>query len=251
MKIFKEKLDTYKTKKDLIRELKIYREFILKKIQQEELNSALIKARSALTLIKEYHDIFDLEKKLKEFNTLSEKVVFELNRHRDKFIKRLYRLLKESVDETNLEKLMKLLASLKNQVDKHINEYNLDDIKENIIRYFQFIKRLYIIFASYEVIDYFEVSENIFKFIDDLKFEDFPNLEKLSRDILQKVITRRLHELSKSYKSLSISELSDKLTINQDELIEYIHLIVELPNSPVKAYNSTDEQVILNYKPQN
>jgi hypothetical protein len=247
MKIFKEKLDTYKTKKDLTKELKIYREFILKKLEQEELNSAMSKARSALTLIKEHEDLFDLEKKLKEFNDLNQKVLSELNRHRDRYVQRLYRLLKESVDESNLEKLMKLLTSLKTQVDKNVDEYNLVDIQGNILRYFKFIKRLYIIFASYEVIDYFEVSENIFRFIEDLKFEDFPNLENLGQSLLQKLITRRLSELSKEFKMLSIPELSDKLAISQEELIEFIYLIVEQPNSPVKVYNSTTEQVILNY----
>ena len=246
MKIFKEKLDTYKTKKDLLKELKIYRHFIIKKIESEELNSALIKSRSALTLIKEYQELFDLEKNLNEFNELSQKVLAELNKHRDKYVKRLYRLLKENIDESNLEKFMKLLASLKSEVDKNIHDYNLVDVQGNIIRYFTFIKRLYIIFASYDIIDYFEVSENIFKFIEDLKFEQFPNLEKLSKSLLQKVITRKLIGLSKEYKMLSIPELSDILAINPDELIEFIYEILKQDNSPVKVFNSTTEQVILN-----
>ena len=245
MKIFKDKLDSYKTKKDLIKELKVYREFILKNIEKEEFNSALIKSRSALTLIKEYHELYDLEKKYKEFYELSQRVLSELNKHRDRYVKRLYRLIKESVDESNVERLMKLLASLKSEVDKNINEYNLVDIQGNIIRYFKFIKRLYIIFASYDTIDYFEVSENIFKFIDDLKFEDFPNLEKLSHSLLQKVITRKLNELSNQYKMLSIAELSDILAINQEELIEFINLIIKQPDSPIKVYNSTTEQILL------
>lgn len=248
MKVFKEKLDTIKTKKDLTKELKIYKQFIIKKIDTEEFNSALTKAKSALILIKEHQELFDLDKNLKEFQDLSEKVLSELNRHRDKYTKRLYRLLKENIDESNVEKLMKLLTSLKKEVDKNINGYNLEEVHANINRYFQFIKRLYIIFASYEIIDYFEVSENIFKFIEDLKFVDFPNLEKLSKSLLQKVIMRKLSDFSHKYKMLTISELSNELAISQEELIEFIYSILEESNSPIKAFIESKDQVIFNYQ---
>ena len=40
---------------------------------------------------------------------------------------------------------MKLLAMLKNEVDKNLDRYNLENISQNINRYFEFIKRLYMI----------------------------------------------------------------------------------------------------------
>ena len=54
LKIFKGKIEKFKTKRDLNEELKFYKEFIFKKLEHEELNSSLNKTRSAIILIKEH-----------------------------------------------------------------------------------------------------------------------------------------------------------------------------------------------------
>jgi len=248
MKIFKEKFDQFKNKRDLIKELKFYREFIFKKLEIEELNSALKKARSALTLIKEHQDLFNMEKELDEFDKINQKVLTELKKHRDIYVKRLNNLLKEKIDDNNLGKIMKLLAALKSEVDKNVGSYNLENLQININDYFKFVKRLYIIMSSYEVVNYFEVSEKIFLFIQDLEFEDFPNLSEFINSLFQELISRRLFELASQFEKLSLSELSDKLALNQEDLEEFIFSIMEEPNSPIKVFNSTTYEVLLRKK---
>lgn len=248
MKIFKDKFDQFKFKRDLVKELKIYREFILKKLDAEDLNSALKKARSALTLIKEHEEIFKIDRELTEFDELNQKVLSELTKHRDIYVNRLNNLLKDKIDDKNLESLMKLLAKLKSEVDKNVNSYNLEELQSNIISYFKFIKRLYIILSSYEVINYFEVSEKIFQFIQDLEFEEFPNLNEYIRSLFQKLISRRLFELANQFEKLTLSQLSDKLALNQEELEEFIFSIMEEPDSPIKVFNSTTYEVVLRRK---
>ncbi len=228
----------------MVRDLKFYKGFILKKLDEESFKSALSKARSALTIIKEYEDLFVLETELEDFNQLNEDVSAVLKKHRDTYVKRLYKLLKKKLDEKNLEKFMKLLASLKDKVDRNLDDYNLEDISSNIIRYFIFIKRLYIILSSYEIVNYFEVSESIFEFINDLEFEDFPNLEKFIQSIFQRLVTRRLFELSKRFNKLNVSELSDILALPQEDLIDLIFLIMEQPENPIKVYNATTQEII-------
>ncbi len=56
------KIDRYKQKKEIIEELDFYKSIILKKMDSDDFNSALIKIESALTLIEEYQSDFDLEK---------------------------------------------------------------------------------------------------------------------------------------------------------------------------------------------
>ncbi|GAG87347.1 unnamed protein product, partial [marine sediment metagenome] len=46
--------DRYKQKKEIIEELDFYKSIILKKMDIDDFNSALIKIESALTLIEEY-----------------------------------------------------------------------------------------------------------------------------------------------------------------------------------------------------
>jgi len=248
MKIFKEKIELFKTKRELRKELKFYKEFIFKKLESEDLNSSLNKARSALTLIKEHQDLFNLEDVLEEFDEINLKITSELKRHRDTYVNQLYDLLKEKIDENNLEKLMKLLAVLKSKVDKNLASFNLEDIQSNIISYFKFIKRLFIIMSSYEVVNYFEVSENIFLFIQDLEFEDFPNLNDYINSLFQKLISRRLFELAHQFEKITLSELSDKLALSQDDLEEFIFTILEEPDSPIKVFNSTRNEIILKKK---
>jgi len=246
MKIFKDSIDRYKNKKDLSKKLKFYKEFVLKKLEIDDLNSSLEKARSAITLIKDYQENFDLEKELKEFSELNQEITSELNNHRNIYVRRLNNLLKENADESNLENLMKLMVILKSDADQIVDKYNLYDVQSSINRYFGFIKRLYIVLSSYEIVNYFDVAENIFQFMKDLEFENFPNLEVIIQSIYQKLVTRRLFELAKQYDKLFVSNLTDKMAMNQEDLMDFIITILEQPNSPIKVYDSTNQEITFN-----
>ncbi|MHA1758467.1 MAG: hypothetical protein ACTSVV_17000 [Promethearchaeota archaeon] len=246
MKIFKDMIDHIKNKKDLIKELKIYKEFIQKKLDIEDLNSALSKVRSALTLIKEYQDKFDIEDEIKEFNSINDKITSELKKHRDFYLRKFNNLLKEKVNENNLENLLKLLAMLKSDIDKVYEKYNLHDLQADINRYFTFIKRLYIILTSYETLNYHKISEIVYNYMKDLENENFPNLENLIQTINLKIIIKRLKELSEKYEKMKIQELSEDLLINEEDLIDIIISIMDMPENPIRVYNSTNREVIFN-----
>ncbi|MHA1439706.1 MAG: hypothetical protein ACTSPD_19215 [Promethearchaeota archaeon] len=232
----------------LKQELRIYKEIILKKLDLGELNTALNKSRSALTLIKENQEKYNLEKEMQEFEELNKKITNILIKYRNIYVRRLLNLKKEKVDESNIESLLKLLAILRSEVDKNLESYNLHDIQNNINQYFEYIKRLFVIFSSYKVINYFDAAETIYQYIKDLEAENFPNLENLAFSIYQELISRRLFELSKYNDKLSLLELKDKLAMNQEDLIDIIVQILGQPNSPIKVYNATTGEVIFNKK---
>ncbi len=235
-------IDEFKTKKDLQKNLRVYSEFVQKKLSEGELNSALDKVRSAITVIKEHEDKFDITKELAEFEELNNKIIAEINKTREAYSKRYNNLLKEKVDETNLESLMKLLAMLKNDVDKVKN--NVRDISENINKYFEFIKRLYVILSAYKTINYYEVVEKVFQFIKDLETENIPNLANFIQSIYHKLVNRRLFELSKQYEKILLSDLMEKMAMQEGELIDFIVLVIGQENSPIKVYNSTTKEII-------
>ena len=87
MKIFKDFLD----KKELLKELKLYRETIRKRLEIEDFNSALNKTRSALTLIKEYREKFDLKKEIEHFSNLNEDITTKLDHFRRIYFNRLHK----------------------------------------------------------------------------------------------------------------------------------------------------------------
>ena len=60
-------LENFKNKKDLIEELNYYKSIILKKIKNGDYNSALEKVRSALVLIEEHKNSFNIEKEILDF----------------------------------------------------------------------------------------------------------------------------------------------------------------------------------------
>lgn len=243
------KFKGYKSKKDLQKELKYYKEFIEKKLQYEsDLKSALNKSRSALTLIKEYQDSFNLENELDEFNEINKNITEELAHNRNIYLRQLNNLLKEKVDENNLESLMKLLAMLKSKVDKVTEIYNLHDVQSEINRFFEFIKRLYVIFSSYQVINYHKVAEDVYNFIRDLESENFSNLEDLIHTIRLKVINRKFAELACTNEKMSLVELTEEMSLNEEELMDFLLTIMDQPGCPIKVYNSTDQLVIFRRK---
>jgi len=240
---FNENLESFKNKRDLIEELEFYRSIILKKVKSGDYHSALEKIRSALVLIQEHQDSFHIEKELIDFYELNNQIKAELDQHRMVYQRRFNNLLREKLDESNLENFSKLLAMLKNDVDKNLENYNLGDISAKITKYFRYIKRLYKILSCYKVLNYHDASEMIFEFVKDVKTEKFPNLKLLISLVYQNLLNYRLSEYSKEFDKISISNLSEKMEINQDRLIDFITLIMKRQQSPIKSFLPSSQEI--------
>ena len=202
-------LENFKNKKDLIAELGYYKSIIQKKMESGEYNSALEKVQSALILLEEHQDFFNVKKEFLDFSELYNHVKEELATKRMIYERRFNNLLREELNEANLENFSKLLVMLKSDVSK----YNLNDINSNITKYFKYIKKLYEILSCYKTINYYDASKKIFNFVRDVKPENFPNLKLLISSIYQ------------------------------EKLVDFIHLVKKLPKSPVKDYNSRTNEI--------
>ncbi len=240
---FNENLERFKNKRDLIKELDFYRSLILKKVKNGDYHSALEKIKSALVLIQEHQDSFHIEKELINFYELNKQIKTELDQHRIIYQRRFNNLLREKLDESNLENFSKLLVMFKNDVDQNLEKYNLGDISAKITKYFKYIKRLYEILSCYKVLNYHDTSEMIFEFVKDVKTEKFPNLKLLISLVYQNLLNYRLSEYSKEFDKISISNLSEKMAINQDRLIDFINLIMKRPKSPIKSFFPSSQEV--------
>ena len=208
-----DKFDGYKRKKELLEELNVYKSIILKKLDIDDFKSALVKIGSALTLIEEYQNNFDLKNEFVDFNELQQKARVEFDNHRKIYLRRYDNLLKENLTESNLENFTKLLAMLKSEVDENLNKYNLQELCDNINIYFKFIKKLYTIISSYRVLNYNDTSEKILNCVKDLKNENFPNLKKLIFNVYQTLLLIQFEQMSEKFEKLTINEISDKLSI--------------------------------------
>lgn len=237
-------LESFKNKKDLIDELYYYKSIILKKIKNGDYNSALEKVRSALVLIEEHKDSFNIEKELLDFYNINKKVRDDLVNHRMIYERRFNNLLKEKLNENNLENFSKLLAMLKNEVDQNLDKYKLQHISANITKYFKYIKKMYEILSCYRVLNYHNASDKIFDFVRDIKTENFPNLKMLISLTYQNLIRNRLYLCSKECDKLTLSDLSQKMAINQDQLIDFINLIQKQPKSPIQDYIPRTQEVV-------
>lgn len=244
MKLIKDKVEYQKVKKGLLDDLKYYNQFIIKKIEVDNLISAINKVKSAITLIEEYQNDFNLINELSEFKKLSQKIDLELRERRRLYLRRYNNLLKEKINESNLENFMKLLAMLKNEVDQNLDKYKLQHISENITKYFKYIKKMYEILSCYRVLNYHNASDKIFDFVRDIKTENFPNLKMLISLTYQNLIRNRLYLCSKECDKLTLSDLSQKMAINQDQLIDFINLIQKQPKSPIQDYIPRTQEVV-------
>lgn len=240
---FNYNLESFKNKRDLIEELNFYKSIILKKVKIGDFNSALEKVRSALVLLEEHENVFNLEKELLNFYELNKQVNKELLQHRMIYERRFNNLMREKLNESNLENFSKLLAMLKSEVDQNLDKCNLEDISDNITKYFKFIKKLYEILSCYKVLNYHDASEKIFEFVKDIKPEKFPNLKLLISLVYQNLLNYKLLEFSKKYDKVSVSTLSNRMAINQDRLVDFINLIMKQPKSPIKNYISDTREV--------
>jgi len=237
-------IESFKSKKDLVDELNYYKSFILKKIKNGDYNSALEKVRSAIVLLEEHQDTFNIKRQLLEFYELYKQVLTELSDHKMTYERRFNNLLREKLSESNLENFSKLLAMLKNDVDNNQDKYNLNDINVNINKYFKFIKKMYEILSCYKVLNYHDASDKIFEFVREIKSENFPNLKMLIMLTYQNLICDRLNKFSKEFDRLTLPILSEKMAINQNQLINFINLIKEQPKSPIQDYKSRTQEII-------
>jgi len=238
-----DKFDGYKRKKELLEELNIYKSIILKKLDIDDFKSALVKIGSALTLIEEHQNNFDLKNEIGEFNELQQKAHVEFENHRKIYLRRYDNLLKENLTESNLENFTKLLAMLKSEVDENLNKYNLQELCDNINRYFKFIKKLYTIISSYRVLNYNDASEKILNCVKDLKRENFPNLKSLIINIYQTLLLIQFEQMSEKFEKLTINEISEKLTIVPERIEDIIKFIQNQPNNPIKKYIKYNKEV--------
>jgi len=241
---FNSKVENFKKKKNLFEELNYYKSIILKKVKSGDYNSALEKVRSALILIQEHKDVFSTEKELLDFYELSKQIQSELKNHRMVYERRFNNLLREKIDETNLESFSKLLAMLKNEVDHNLDKYHLQDISTKITQYFKYIKKMYEILSCYKILNYHDASDKIFEFVRDIKSENFPNLKMLISLTYQNLIRNRLFEFSKNFDKLSLSNLSNKMAMNQDQLYDFINIIKKQPKSPVQDYIPKTQEIV-------
>ena len=240
------KIDRYKQKKELIEELNFYKSIILKKMDSDDFNSALIKIESTLTLIDEYQSDFDLGKETKEFTQLQQKLLVEFDEHRKIFLRRYDNLRKETLTEANLENFIKLLAMLKNEVDGNLNQYNLHDLRDDINIYFSYIKKLYTIISSYKVLNYNDASGKMLSFMKESRGGDYPNLKELVTTIYQNLLFIQFESMAKNYDKLSIDEISEILSISPDKIEDIINLLLNNPKSPINKYTQYNRQVIFN-----
>ena len=240
------KIDRYKQKKEIIEELDFYKSIILKKMDTDDFNSALIKIESALTLLNDYQTDFDLEKETKIFTQLQQKLRVEFENHRNLYIRRYNNLRKETLTEANLENFIKLLAMLKNEVDNNLIQYNLHDLRDGINTYFTYIKKLYTIISSYKVLNYNDASGKILSYIKESKDVNFPNLKVLVTIIYQNLLFIQFESMAKNYEKLSINEISEKLSISPGKIEDLINLLITNPKSPIKKYIQYNREVFFN-----
>jgi len=238
-----DKFDGYKCKKELLEELNVYKSIILKKLDIDDFKSALVKIGSALTLIKEHQNYFDIKNELGEFNELQQKARVELENCRKIYLRRYDNLLKESLTKANLENFTKLLAMLKSEVDENQHRYNLQELRDNINLYFKFIKKLYTIISSYRVLNYNDASEKILNCVKDLKHENFPNLKLLILNIYQNLLLIQFELMSEKFEKLTINEISEKLSIAPERIEDIINFIQNQPKNPIKKYVMYNKEV--------
>jgi hypothetical protein len=235
-----------KSKKEIQNELDIYEEFIEKKIENEDLNSAREKTSSALTLIEEYSEYYSLEQELKKFKKINLRIEKLIKKYRAKYKFKFENLLKENVDENNLESLTKLLAILKEDIEENINKYALHDINDEINHCFECIKRLYTILSSFETSSYEYIFNKLMELKKEVKNHHFDNLLPIISHIQQKIINRKLIELANKYQKLTITELSEKLGLSEEETTDLISKIMKKEKTPIRLLNYTNREVLFN-----
>ena len=234
----------YKNKKDLLQELDLYQEMILRKLDELDLISAMKKVKSAITLIQENQEYFNLDQELSRFMKLHQTVIKEKFYHRDRIIRKYENLLNEDLNEDNLNNFCKLLAMLKEQVDEGSSKFGLDEIQGKINDYFHCIKKMYILISSYKILEFQRASTEILKFAQEIKSGEFKNLKGLTLTLYRNLITNQLNKISTSRDYITINELSQELNIKPKDLVKIVNLISVDMNTPIRKFDSMTELII-------
>jgi len=234
----------YNNKKELLDLLKIHNELIIKKINQLEFDSALKKVKSAIVLIEEAQEFFNLDDELDTFLQLNQKIMNERFNHREWYLRKYNNLIKETLTEENLESFLKLLVMLKGEVDGVVNKFNLEDVQYHINSYFTYLKKMYGIISSYKILEFSKASSQILQFAKEVRPEKFTNLKALTLSLYRDLITNKLHEISKIQNRCHTEELCEKLAITNDDLIKILELIEDIPQNPIKNYNQRTQEII-------
>jgi hypothetical protein len=243
---FLDKLEKYKSKKNLVEELNYYKSIIIKKLGNNDFKSALEKANSAITLIQDHEKFYDLKKELLEFNEIKIKIKSELSECQKLYCHRYNNLLKENLTETNLESFSKLLVMLKEEIDDKLDEFILEDLGQKINQLLKFINRVYAIVNTYKILNYQGASQQILKLVREIKDEDLPNVKALIISIYQNLLSKQFYGFSKQYDKLTLDQISYRLGLNSDQLRNFIDLIVKAPKSPIKQFDPHTQEIIFN-----
>ena len=243
-----ERYDKFKTKKEIIKELGLYKALIIKKSNQQDYNSALEKLKSALILINENLEDFDLEQERNELEQIRFDIKSEMMNSRRIFLRRFHGLLNERLTEENLEDFCKLLTMLKVQVDVNVDRLNLHDIQDEITTYFKYIKKLYAILSSYKILNYHNASNQILRFASELKHVHCPNITKFAYSLYNELLYSKLNEISDRHSRIKLAELSQILAIEPQTLSELITKLMKKEEFPISNYLSKTQEVVFKKK---
>ncbi len=107
-----------------------------------------------------------------------------------------------------------------------------------------YIKKLYTIISSYKVLNYNDASGKMLSFMKESRSVNFPNLKELVTNIYQNLLLLQFESMAKTYDKLSITEISEKLSISPDKIKVIINLFINKPKSPLKKYSEYNREVI-------
>jgi len=234
----------YNNKKDLLDELNLHKELTLKKINQLDLDSALKKVNSAIILIEEAQEYFDLDDELDAFLQLNQKIINERLAHREWYLRKYNNLIKEDLTEENLDSFFKLLAMLKDEVDGVVNKFSLEDVQYHINSYFKYLKKMYGIISSYKILEFNKSSNQILNFAKEIRPEKFNNLKALTLSLYRSLVTNKLRDISKMQNSCQMNELCEMLAISNDDIIKVLELLEDNPQNPIKKFNKRTQEIV-------
>ncbi|TFF69027.1 MAG: hypothetical protein EU516_01550 [Promethearchaeota archaeon] len=241
-----ERFEKFKNKKHLISELNLYKTLIKKKRDQKDYSSALEKLKSALILINENQEKFDLVQERHELESLRFEIKSEIMDNRRKFLRRFHGLLNERLTKENLEGFCKLLTMLKVQIDNNLEQLNLHDIRSEINTYFKYIKKLYAVLSSYQILTYNTASNQILRLASELKRFNYPNLRRFTYSLYNELLHLKLNEVSKRHERIKLHKLSQILTIDPENLTELIDKLIKKDTSPIKYYIPKTQEIVFN-----
>jgi hypothetical protein len=243
-----ERIKKFRTKKELIKELSLYKTLIVKKHNQQEYFSALEKLKSAIILINEYQEDFDLDQECHELEQIRYDIKSEIMHKRRKFLRRYHGLLNERLSKENLEGFCRLLAMFKIQIDDNLERLNLQGMQKEITAYFKYIKKLYIILSSYKILNFHSASNQILRFAGELKHVNYPNITKFTYSLYNEMLYSKLNELSQRQSRIKLAELSQILAIEPDKLSELITKLMKKEECPINTYISKTQEFVFKKK---